>query len=322
MNRSARLPEIVVIGSASRDVVDDDPRGWRLGGGVTYSALATGRLGLRTAALIGVDREAAAAGELDLLRDAGVDVHLVHLDRAPVFINRELPGGRLQECIEPGQPLQVEALPDAWRSVPAWIMSSVAGEIDDPWAALPPADAFVVVGWQGLLRVLAAGRTVARRPPSPSPLLTRADLVGVSETDVSAGLPLGALTALLRPGARLVVTRGGAGGHLLGVGADHEPTELGSYSATPASGDVDPTGAGDTFLAALASSALAGSLDLDFAAAAGSLVVEGPGLIAVPDRAAVLERMAATGTAADRPSRTRAERQRPSASGRPPAADR
>ena len=51
----AWAPEVVVVGAASRDVAADDPRGWRLGGGVTYSALTTARLGLRTAALVGVD---------------------------------------------------------------------------------------------------------------------------------------------------------------------------------------------------------------------------------------------------------------------------
>jgi bifunctional ADP-heptose synthase (sugar kinase/adenylyltransferase) len=62
------------------------------------------------------------------------------------------------------------------------------------------------------------------------------------------------------------------------------------------------TGAGDTFLAALQASVLRPAivgrrrsrhrLDLRFAAAAGSLVVEGPGLDGVPDRAAVLVRRA------------------------------
>ena len=84
------------MGAASRDVVDDDPRGWRLGGGVSYSALAVARLGLPTRAVIGVDREASTASELDLLREAGVDVHLVPLERGPVFVNIERPEGRLQ----------------------------------------------------------------------------------------------------------------------------------------------------------------------------------------------------------------------------------
>ncbi len=51
--------EVLHVGSASRDLTDDDPRGWRLGGGVTYAALTTARLGLRTAAVVGVDGVAA-----------------------------------------------------------------------------------------------------------------------------------------------------------------------------------------------------------------------------------------------------------------------
>ncbi len=39
-------PDVVVVGSACRDLVEDDPRGWRLGGGASYSALAFARLGL------------------------------------------------------------------------------------------------------------------------------------------------------------------------------------------------------------------------------------------------------------------------------------
>ena len=65
---------------------------------------------------------------------------------------------------------------------------------------------------------------------------------------------------------------------------------------------IDPTGAGDVFLAALAAARIeprlvAGRVDAGFdlllAAAAASLVLEGRGLLGVPDRAAVTERMAA-----------------------------
>ena len=79
----SEAPQIVVVGAASRDLVDDDVRGWRLGGGVSYSALALARLGLRVGALVGVDGLAADADELDLLRDAGAEVQLVHLGRGP-----------------------------------------------------------------------------------------------------------------------------------------------------------------------------------------------------------------------------------------------
>ena len=80
--------EVVHVGSACRDVVPEDPRGWRLGGGVTYASLTTARLGLRTAAIVGVDATAATASELDMLRDAGVDLLLVPLDEGPIFHNR------------------------------------------------------------------------------------------------------------------------------------------------------------------------------------------------------------------------------------------
>ena len=73
----------------------EDPRGWRLGGGVTYAALTTARLGLRTAAVVGVDGVARGATELDLLRAAGVDLMLVDLASGPVFHNVETPAGRV-----------------------------------------------------------------------------------------------------------------------------------------------------------------------------------------------------------------------------------
>jgi len=109
------------VGAASRDVVEDDRRGWRLGGGVSYSALAVARLGLPTRAVIGVDREASTAPELDLLRQAGVDVHLVPLERGPVFVNIERPEGRLQLCHSPSDPVPTEAVPDEWRDAMQWI---------------------------------------------------------------------------------------------------------------------------------------------------------------------------------------------------------
>ena len=102
---SGRRIEVLHVGSASRDLTPDDPRGWRLGGGVTYAALTTARLGLRTAAVIGVDDAGAPrAHELDLLADAGVDLLLARLPEAPVFDNRETPAGRVQVCHAVGRP--------------------------------------------------------------------------------------------------------------------------------------------------------------------------------------------------------------------------
>ena len=293
--------EVVHVGSACRDVAPDDPRGWRLGGGVTYAALTTARLGLRTAAVIGVDAEASDAHELGVLRDAGVDILRVPLAEGPIYHNVETTSGRVQTCVRVGVPLGIPVLPDAWLAAPGWSIVPVAGEVSDDWAVVIPANTYVGVAWQGFLRDLAPGQRVARRAPRPSPILRRADLVGVSHHDVAPETQVADLWSLLHPGADLLVTRGADGGLLIHVG-DDGPSETLRYLPTSTDREIDPTGAGDTFLAALHATvlrpAIAGRrrsryrLDLRFAAAAGSLAVEGHGLAGVPDRAAVLVRRA------------------------------
>jgi hypothetical protein len=298
---STRRIEVLHIGSASRDITGDDPRGWRLGGGVTYAALTTARLGLRTAALIGVDEVGVAADELDLLRDAGVDLVLERLGEMPVFDNQETPEGRVQLCHAVGEPLRVRDVPAPWLEAAAWSIVPVAGEIDDSWAAAVPPSGYLALGWQGFLRDLVAGERVTRRAPAASALVARADLVGVSHHDVGVGTSIATLTGYLHPGADLLVTEGDQGGLLVRIGEDGVRETL-RYRPTATDREVDSTGAGDTFLAALLASVLRPAIvgrsrsrrspDLRFAAAAGSLAVEGHGLSGVPDRAAVLVRRA------------------------------
>ncbi|MDF2734998.1 MAG: hypothetical protein K0S97_1621 [Chloroflexota bacterium] len=302
--------EVVHVGSACRDIAPEDTRGWRIGGGVMYAALTTARLGLRTAAVVGVDRAAADAAELTMLGEAGVDIVRVDLPEGPIYHNVETEHGRVQTCVQPGVPLPLADLPPSWMAAPAWSVVPVAGEVRDDWARVIPADAHVAVAWQGFLRDLHAGEQVRRLAPRPSPILERADLVGVSRHDVPGDVPLLALERLLRPGADLLVTEGEAGGLLIRLGQD-DPPEMLRYRPPASRAEVDPTGAGDTFLAALHASGIrvAGSgsamnetttatrrtirdgLDLRFAAAAGSLVVEDWGLDGVPDLAAVTIRL-------------------------------
>jgi sugar/nucleoside kinase (ribokinase family) len=294
--------EVVHVGSASRDIASDDERGWRLGGGVTYASLATARLGLRTAAVVGVDEAASTASELDLLRAAGVDLLLVRLPESPVFHNTETPEGRVQIAIAPGVPLEPVPLPESWLAAPGWSLVPVAGEVGDGWVERIPAGATLAVGWQGMLRTLVAGQRVERRAPTTSALLARADLVGVSHHDVVATTRSADLAAFLAPGARLLVTQGEHGG-LLVTNERPGAMQVLRYLPTRTDGEVDPTGAGDTFLAALLATAVRPSVtrpstrrsdgsDLRFAAAAGSLAVEGVGLAGVPDLPSVLRRRA------------------------------
>jgi len=293
--------EVVHVGSAARDVAPDDPRGWRLGGGVTYAALTTARLGLRTAAVIGVDAEATGAHELEALRDAGVDILRVDLPEGPIFHNVETPHGREQTVMARGVPVRPVGLPASWLSSAAWSLVPVAAEVDDEWVRLIDRDAIVGVAWQGMLRRLVAGAKVERIAPAERAILRRADLVGLSHLDVEPETSLGTLTSFLHPGARLLVTQGGQGGLLVTTGTSG-PVEVLRYLPTPTEREVDPTGAGDTFLAALLAALVRPSVaaspgrslarSLRFAAAAGSLAVEDVGLAGVPDRTAVLIRRA------------------------------
>jgi sugar/nucleoside kinase (ribokinase family) len=298
----AAPPSVVVVGAASRDVTDDDPRGWRLGGGVSYSALTTARLGLRTGAIVGVDREASTASELDLLREAGVDVHLVPLEHGPIFVNIERPEGRLQLCDSHSDHLPVDAVPAAWRAAAGWILAPVAAELPPGWADVPAGEAFVAVGWQGLLRELVAGEAVRHVAPAPDLIIRRADLVGLSRDDVDRNIPIADLYALLHRGASLAVTQGDRGGLVAhgALGNRDAALELRHYPAVPSHDLIDPTGAGDVFLAALAAARIEPRLvggrigqgfDLLLAAAAASLVLEGPGMFGVPTRDVVRVRM-------------------------------
>ncbi len=303
-------PCIVVVGSATRDIAPDDPRGWRIGGGATYGALAAARLGMSTAGFIGVDHLAADAWELKVLRDAGVDLRLVPLEHGPIFNNVEHPEGRVQTCMDPGEPLTTARFPDEWRAAPGWILAPVASELPDAWAEIPPAPARVALGWQGILRTLRGGERVQRLAPHASPLLARANLVGVSQFDIAHDVTLDELCSYLRPGAELLLTCGELGGFRVlldpaGTRAIHR------YSAVPAASTVDPTGAGDVFLAAVLASQLASdggssggahpgdrvarleTRGLRVAAAAACLVVEGPGVFSVPELRVVRQRLAA-----------------------------
>jgi len=298
-------PTIVVVGAAARDLTESDPRGWRLGGGVTYGALTTARLGLRTAALVGVDATAAEAAELDLLREAGVEVRLARLEHGPIFRNIERPEGRLQLSEGPSDPIAIDLLPDAWRRAPGWILAPVAGELPPAWASVPDEAAIVALGWQGLLRELIAGEAVRRIEPAPDAILGRADLVGLSRDDVDGELRIEALQRLIRSGGTLAVTHGDHGG-LIVDGGPSTP-RIRRYPAVRSTAIVDPTGAGDVFLAALTAARVEPRLvggrigqgyDLLLAAAAASLVLEAPGLHGVPDRATLAAKMTAVRRAA------------------------
>ena len=171
---------LVVVGAATRDVAADDARGWKLGGGVTYSAMAAAQLGVTVRALIGVDDHAATAAELDTLRAAGVDILLVPLESGPVFDNRRTPTGRQQFALAASDLLSVASLPASWRAPHSALLAPVAGELDQDWATAFAPATFVTLAAQGLLRRLHPGEEVVRLAFEHGPIIHRADAIALS----------------------------------------------------------------------------------------------------------------------------------------------
>lgn len=296
-----QAPDVVVVGAATRDLNDEDPRGWLLGGGVTFGALALARMGLRTGVVLGLDAEAASAGELDLIRDAGAEIVTVPLERGPVFTNVETLAGRVQTCGSTSDPVPIAALPGSWRDAPSWVFAPIASEIPDDWLSIPADDACVAFGWQGILRKLKAGTRVEPATPGPSPFLKRSDVVAVSRHDIPSDLSLREIGSWLAPEADLLLTAGLLGGVLLHF-QDGDIVEARAYPSVPSEAEVDPAGAGDTMLAGLiAARMVAGDegqalgRDLKLGATASSLLVEGPGMNSVPTYAQLLGRLVGRG---------------------------
>jgi sugar/nucleoside kinase (ribokinase family) len=290
------------VGAATRDINEGDPRGWLLGGGVTYGALALARLGLHVGVILGLDAAARGAHEVERLREAGAEVVEVPLERGPVFLNDERPGGRVQTCGSPSDPIPASALPDGWRSACAWMLVPVASEIPGEWAAVPPDDAYVAVAWQGDLRRLVAGERVTRLAPGPTPLLARGDTVAVSRHDLPWDLDVATLATWLAPRSEVLFTAGTRGGLLLRF-EDGRLRGGRRYRAIGSRGEVDATGAGDTMLAGVVAARVAAGrgavglgTDLRLGAGAASLLVEGPGIESVPTVAQLRERLGASDT--------------------------
>jgi len=253
-------------------------------------ALAAGELGVRVGCVLGVDAAARTAHELQRLREASVDVLTRPIEAGPVFRNTESGGVRTQAWASVSDQMPV-SVPNAWRLARYWLFVPVAGELQDEWATVPPADAYVGVGWQGFLRAFRDDRTVQPTPPAPSRILARANATVASIEDFSRATELRDLVRCIDPESLLILTRGARGGIVRG------PHGLQQFPAIPSANSLDPTGAGDVFLSAFISSRILMGKSwtlgraLRMSAAAGSCAVESTGLDGVPTRGQLARRL-------------------------------
>jgi len=276
--------DVVVIGHVT---LDQTPRGLRPGGAAYYAAVTAHRQGLRVGVLTSFGP--------DFPREAlprGIEVVTVPSTRTTTF---RIGPGRLAEgrgvrelaILGRATDLEAAALPDEWRDVALGVLCPIAGEVDPALAAAFPDTSMAVLP-QGWMRQRGAGGVVSPQPWEDADLvLPHVQALVVSLEDIEPfqkealewfqHVPVGALTRGPR-GATLFVN-----GDQYGVEPD-------------VAVEQDETGAGDVFATAFLIAYNRDGNPWDAAAVAACCAaasVEGEGVAAIPDRAALEARLAA-----------------------------
>jgi sugar/nucleoside kinase (ribokinase family) len=267
-------PVALVVGHATLDRV-----GGRTlpGGPAWYAAHALAGLGAEVRVLT-------AAGP-DLAADAfratppgTLDALVLRSPATTAFENvYGAAGRRTQRVHAAARPLDPAALPAAWRDADLLLLAPVLGEVDAGGFAAAVRARAVGLCVQGLVRaVLPGGAVVPRRLERGAAAPGRIDLAVLGEDEAAGQADLVPILAAAVP--LVAFTRGAAGCDLL---AGERTRRVGVHPAT----EVDPTGAGDVFAAAMLLALARGDSPADAArlgAAAASIVVEGLGGATLP----------------------------------------
>lgn len=296
---SGDAPDLLLIGPVTRDLLSQER--WRLGGTVTYAALAASRLGQRPAVVTSGPEDLLAA-----LREAlpGVSVAAVPSATATTFENVYTSGGRTQYLRGRAARLTLAAVPDAWRAAPVVLLAPLARDVDPSLASAFP-NATVAATPQGWLRRWDAAGAITPSalegagdllPNLSALILSREDLIplpGQALASLPPNVPrdFAAADRMLREWAELVplivVTQGAGGAILLRQGS--LPESFPGYAVR----EMDPTGAGDVFAAAfLCELQMTGDARVatDFANRVAACSIERPGIAGIPTRAEVAAR--------------------------------
>lgn len=260
----------------TRDLV---PGGWQPGGAATYAALTAAALGWRVGVLT------SAADAPLLATRPKLAVHCRPAAATTTFENVYLSGRRVQRCYAVAAALGTADVPASWRlAARAVLLAPVMNEVSAALVGCFP-QARIAVAAQGFLRRrLRDGTIVGRRWRPARRWLAGLAAVVLSAEDM-AHQP--ELLDALAAAPLLVVTQGAAGAQVVCGGV---VTHIPAYPAR----EVDPTGAGDVFAAALLVALCEGRAPLDaarFAASAASWAVEAPGVAGIPTREQIEERL-------------------------------
>lgn len=233
MSPAARIPlDTLIIGHVSADRDGDQVR---LGGTVAYAGLTAAALGMSVAIVT------AAGPDLDVSPLDGLGVQKLPSPQSTSFHNTYDGQTRHQRLDGRAVDLDLEAVPDIWRSPRMVHLAPIADEVDPALATSFP-NALVVATPQGWMRRWdTQGAVEAKRWQNLEKTLPRAEVGVVSEEDLGGQADL--LTVLLDRYHVLAVTSGMAGVEVYRNGRRHHVAAVSEVSS------VDPTGAGDIFAA-------------------------------------------------------------------------
>jgi hypothetical protein len=214
--------------------VDLTPRGKRLGGTVTYTALTARALGLRVGIVTSF------ANEIPLTPLADIPIVCFPTDRSTTFENIYTPKGRIQKIHHVAPRLDYYQIPEIWRSTPIVHLAPVAQEVEPTLTRNFPS-ALIGITPQGWLRSWdQAGSVYVTEWPEARFVLERCGAAILSLEDVNRDEnKIEEMAASCRI---LVITDGAEGTRLYWNG------DVRRFRA-PSVVEVDPTGAGDIFAA-------------------------------------------------------------------------
>lgn len=265
------------------------------GGAAFYATSVFARLGLRTAV---VTRVAPADEDLLLGELRALGVHVINLGtaRSTVFRNIDAPSGervREQRVDQAAAPIEAADLPDLAARI--WYLGPLArDDLDCAIAGIGrERGGRVAIDVQGLVRRVEDGRVVPEQPSAP-PGLGAIDVLKADDAEIltftgTTTLDSAARAAVAAGAREVVITKANRGSILFD---GRRRIEVPAYRPRP---ELDPTGCGDTYLAAY----LTRRLETDdlaacgcFAAAAAAIKMQDNGPFR-SDQAAILAHLAA-----------------------------
>ena len=225
--------DYLLLGHITEDLT---PTGPRLGGTAVFSGLTAHALGLR----VGIVTSASEATPLAALSD--LHVVCTPSEHTTTFENIRTSQGRVQILHHEAAPISFDSVPEAWRSAPIVHLGPIIHEVD-PACASRFSSTLIGITPQGWMRRWdEAGHISPQKWASAEMLGPLAGAIVISREDVGGDEEV--IEALAHHTRLLAVTEGSAGCVL------HWNADRRRFHAHDVP-EVDTTGAGDIFAAAL-----------------------------------------------------------------------